>query len=185
MLETYYIHLEFQDKAGVWSVNLPFFCDRCGVCCTLEDFLTAGVIEGSFDVNCEVYAKFNALKVELGALFDRDEVEYDYHITHSRCPFQSGNLCSIYDIRPLGCRHFPNTPFGMLSEDCKALDRFKKQRLALKRGRSSKETGHFTIDSLISVSFSEKQYKACLETLCRVGITEQELSLFNMLNKLS
>ena len=185
MLETYYVHLEFEVKAGNWSVNLPFLCDMCGVCCTLEDFLTAGEILGSPDVNKEVYAKFNVLREELGVLFERGEAEYDYYVSHVRCPFQSGNLCSIYAIRPLGCRQFPNTPFGMLSEDCAALTRFKKQCLVLKKGRvTAKETGHFTTDLLMPAKLSEKQYQSCLKRLCQVGVTEQELSLFKTINKL-
>jgi Fe-S-cluster containining protein len=183
MLETYYIHLEFQAKAGNWSVNLPFLCDRCGVCCTLEDFLTAGKIHGSPDHDGAVFAKFVALKEELGVLFEQDEDEYEDYIARTKCPFQTDNICSIYSLRPDGCRQFPNTPFGMLSEDCQALTRFKKQRIAVRRGRVAKETGHFTVDSLVPAKFSEKQYKTCLEKLCQAGITEQELQLFNQLNK--
>jgi Fe-S-cluster containining protein len=182
MLETFYVHLEFQAKSGCWSVNLPFLCDMCGVCCTLEDFLTAGKICGSPNVDSEVYAKFNSLKETLGLLFERGEAEYDHYVASTKCVFQRDNLCSIYAIRPAGCRQFPNTPFGMLSDDCRALDRFKKQRLTLKRGYVCKETGHFTTDPLLSVQFSEKQYTLCLEKLCRAGITEQEIVLFNTLN---
>ncbi|MDR2720132.1 MAG: YkgJ family cysteine cluster protein [Nitrososphaerota archaeon] len=185
MLETYYVHIEFQSKTGSWSINLPFLCDMCGVCCTLEDFLTAGEICGSPEVDQEVYAKFRVLTEELGELFERDENEYDKYIVRTKCPFQNGNICSIYAIRPKGCRQFPNTPFGMLSEDCKALDRFKKQRLALKRGRGSKETGHSTSEPIKSVVFSEKQYISCLAKLRCAGITKEELSLFNSLNKSS
>jgi Fe-S-cluster containining protein len=184
MLETYYVHLEFQAKVGNWSVNLPFLCDMCGVCCTLDDFLTAGELQGSAEVDCEVYAKFNVLKEELGELFERGEDEYDKYVTSTKCPFQAGNICSIYAIRPDGCRQFPNTPFGMLSEDCKALDRFKKQCLALKRGCVVKETGHFTTDSIVPAIFSEKQRLACLDKLCSAGITEQEIAFFKLLNKL-
>jgi Fe-S-cluster containining protein len=183
MLETFYVHLEFQTKADIWSVNLPFLCDMCGVCCTLEDFLMAGKIHGSPDVDGEVYAKFNTLKEELGVLFEQDEEEYESFVARTKCPFQSGNICSIYSLRPDGCRQFPNTPFGMLSEDCEALKRFKKQRLALKRGYTVKETGHFTTDPLMPAKFSEKQYKTFLEKLCRAGITSQELHFFNTINK--
>jgi len=70
----------------------------------------------------------------------------------------------------------------MLSKDCKALDRFKRQRLALKRGRVSKETGHSTTDPIKDVVFSEEQYMICRDKLC-VGATEEELLLFDSLNK--
>jgi Fe-S-cluster containining protein len=182
MIETYYIHLEFQTKVGGWSVNLPFLCDMCGVCCTLDDFLTAGELCGSPGVNGDVYVRFAALTEELGVLFEEDEDKYEQHVMHARCPFQRGNICSIYDIRPMGCRQFPNTPFGMLSEDCKALERFKKQRLALVKGRAFKETGHFTIDPIKPSIFSEKQYLSCLNKLSQAGVTEQERAFFNTLN---
>ena len=42
MVETFYLHLEFIGKNGRWSIDLPFVCNKCGVCCTLDDFLTAG-----------------------------------------------------------------------------------------------------------------------------------------------
>jgi len=184
LVETYYVHLEFQTKGGNWSVNLPFLCDKCGVCCTLEDFLTAGEIQEDPKINSDVYAKFKTLTAELGKLFEQDERLYEQHIANTRCPFQSGNICSIYVIRPNGCRHFPNTLFGMLSKDCKALDRFKKQRSTLKKSRIVKETSHFVagLNEIESVVFSKKQYDTCVSKLLKVGITEDELVLFKMLN---
>ncbi|MCL2134501.1 MAG: YkgJ family cysteine cluster protein [Candidatus Bathyarchaeota archaeon] len=185
MIETYYVHLEFRAKTGVWSINLPFLCTKCGVCCTLDDFLVAGKIHGSPQINHEVYAKFYALTESLGELFEKDEIAYDQYVTRTKCPFQVGTICSIYEIRPDGCRQFPNTVFGMLSEDCQALNRFKKQMFALKRGRVYKETGHFTVDPIVSVIFSEKQYINCLDKLRHVGVTEDELALFISLNKIN
>jgi Fe-S-cluster containining protein len=162
---------------------LPFLCNKCGICCTLEDFLNAGEIQGSPESDSGVYAKFKALTVELGRLFERDEKLYEQHIAGARCPFQKGSICSIYAIRPKGCSQFPNTPFGMLSEDCKALDRFKKQKSILKRGRAVEETGYFTEDIIVPVSFSKKQYDACMDKLLKAGITEEERLLFNRLNE--
>jgi len=183
MIETFYVHLEAKTKTGNWSVNLPFLCSKCGVCCTLEDFLTAGEIQSSPETNQEVYAKFKALTIELGKLFEQDENRYNQYIAHTVCPFQTGNICSIYTIRPKGCRQFPNTPFGMLSKDCKALDHFKKQKMALKKSRIIKETYHFTVDKIKPVLFSKKQYDTCIGKLLKVGITEDEIALFNSLNR--
>ncbi len=176
--------MKLKTKNGNWSINLPFICDKCGVCCTLEDFLNAGEIHGSPKENPAVFDKFNTLKEELGKIFDADEEKYDQYITQTPCPFKEGNICSIYELRPDGCRQFPNTPFGMLSQDCKALDRFKKQRLALKRGRAVEETWHFTSDPPIKTSkFSDKQYASCLEKLHRAGITDEEIAVFNLVNQ--
>jgi hypothetical protein len=72
----------------------------------------------------------------------------------------------------------------MLSKDCKALDRFKKQRVALKRGRVVKETGYLTVaDQIKLAKFSKEQYKICLDKLFHAGITKEEMALFNVLNK--
>jgi Fe-S-cluster containining protein len=77
----------------------------------------------------------------LGKLFEQDEKKYDQYVARDRCVFQIGNICSIYAIRPKGCRQFPNTLFGILSKDCRALDRFKKQKRILKNGRVVRESG--------------------------------------------
>ena len=168
--------MKFKTKNGSWSINLPFLCDKCGVCCTLEDFLNAGEIHGSLKENPAVFDKFNALKEALGKIFDEDEEKYDQYITQTPCPFKEGNICSIYELRPDGCRQFPNTPFGMLSQDCKALDRFKKQRLALKRGRAVEETWHF-------VGIRGQRGDVVLEKLQRAGITDEEIAVFNLVNQ--
>ncbi|MCW3995860.1 MAG: YkgJ family cysteine cluster protein [Candidatus Bathyarchaeota archaeon] len=183
MFETFYLHLEFQTKKGEWSVNLPFVCDKCSVCCTLEDFLTAGPVKASPDKAPEVHRKLEALYEELGMLFEAGEAKYDSYTLHSLCPFLDGKMCAIYEVRPDGCRQFPNTVFGMQTRNCKALTRFKRQRAVLRRGRNSKETYHFTAESIKPVKFTEKQFKACLVKLRRAGITRDELALLKLLNK--
>lgn len=185
MIETVYAHLEFKNKNGAWSINLPFVCTKCGVCCTLEDFLMAGETKP----NPEVDAKVKALFCELGKRWEANEAEYDNYVAHTPCPFLVNNVCSIYEFRPGGCRLFPKTAFGMLSEDCTALDRFKKQRLALKKGRSTKETYYFTKpadsshEAIKPPKYTEKQYQICIAKLHQAGITGDELALFNCLNK--
>jgi Fe-S-cluster containining protein len=192
MVDTFYLHLEFADKEGGWSINLPFLCTRCGVCCTLDDFLTAGEIEAKPGEYLEVRAKMKALFDELGKMWKEDEAKYDKYITHTPCPFLDNNACSIYEIRPGGCRHFPKTAFGMQTQDCPPLNRFKKQRLALKKGQTCKENYRFTgktssstkLDESVKPSaFTEKQYQACIDKLRRAGITEEELKLFNEFNR--
>jgi Fe-S-cluster containining protein len=182
MVETFYLHLEFKNKNGAWSINLPFLCDKCGVCCTLDDFLTAGEIRKSKE-RPEVFARMETLKEQLGKLFEEDEEKYDQYITSTPCPFKNGNTCSIYELRPEGCRQFPNTPFGMQTTDCGALDRFIKQRLALKRGRATKETVHSTSEPIKPAKCTEKQYDSCLEKLQKTNPTTEEIAFFKSFNK--
>jgi Fe-S-cluster containining protein len=186
MIETFYLHLEFENKNGQWSINLPFLCTKCGVCCTLEDFLTAGEITGKPEEHPQIHARNRVLFEHLGKIFEVDEAKYDNYIANTPCPFLVNKVCSIYEIRPGGCRLFPKTAFGMQTRDCLALTQFKKQRSALKKGKICKETYHFTSASSEPIklgSFTEKQYSACLAKLCRVGITEDELAVFNYFNQ--
>jgi Fe-S-cluster containining protein len=182
MVDTFYLHLEFKNKTGTWSVNLPFLCSKCGVCCTLDDFLTAGEITAKPNEHPEVHAKMKALSEELGRMWEADEEKYNKYIMHTPCSFLVDKSCSIYEIRPDGCRLFPNTTFGMLTEDCEALDRFKKQRATLKKGRTAKETCHFTDVNVKPPKCTEKQLQACIIKLRQAGMTEEELALFNYLN---
>ncbi|MCW4009131.1 MAG: YkgJ family cysteine cluster protein [Candidatus Bathyarchaeota archaeon] len=188
MVDTFYVHLEFPGKNG-WSINLPFLCTRCGKCCTLENFLTAGPLKGTPKKRPDVHAAAKQLYTEMGDLWAKNEAEYDRHIAQTPCPFLANNTCSIYEIRPDGCRHFPNTLFGMLTTDCEALNRFKKQRAALKRGRKCTETYPFAgttqktaATPIKSSKFCQKQYTTCLLKLQQAGITQDEIALFSYFN---
>ena len=180
MTAPFYVHLEFKTTTTKWSVNLPFLCSKCGVCCTLDDFLVAGKLKLT-PQNPQVHLKAQTLYEELGNLWEINPAKYDHYITHTPCPFLVNHLCSIYEIRPEGCRQFPNTPFGMQTPDCKALTRFKKQLLALKKGQTTattKETYHFPQQPILPVQLTEKQYQTCTNKLQKAGITHDELTLF-------
>ena len=187
MIETFYLHLEFENKKGDWSVNLPFLCTKCGACCLLEDFLCAGEINVKAEELPEVRAKIKALFEELGKMWEADPAKCDDYCAHTPCPFLFNNGCTIYEIRPIGCRLFPKTTFGMQSQDCQPLGRFKKQHNALTKGRAHKETYHFTVShnidqTIINAKFTEEQYQGCIAKLRQTGITEDELILFNYFN---
>jgi Fe-S-cluster containining protein len=185
MVDTFYLHLEFAGTFSGWSVNLPFLCSKCGVCCTLDDFLTAGEITFKLQEQPEVRTKLKDLFETLGVIFEEDEAKYDLYITHHSCPFLIEKSCSIYEIRPEGCRQYPNTKFGMQTQDCEALNRFKRQRTALRKGRKTKETYHFTSknqDIINPAKLTEKQYQNCLKKLYKARITDEELALFKIFN---
>ena len=190
MTDTFYLHLEFRGK-NWWSINLPFLCTKCGNCCRLEDFLSAGRINAALQEHSEVHAKVKALCEDLGEIWKADETKYDAYIMNTPCPFLVDKSCSIYEIRPDGCCLFPKTAFGMQSQDCEPLIRFRKMRAVLKRGRSCTETYCFkvkilsqaeTTESVKLAKFSENQYRAVVTKLRQAGMTANELALFNQLN---
>ncbi|MGD6805627.1 MAG: YkgJ family cysteine cluster protein [Candidatus Bathyarchaeia archaeon] len=182
MIDTCYLHLEFKAKSGDWSINLPFLCTKCGVCCKLDDFLAAGEVK-ALAQHPKIQAELKKLYDELAVLFEQGEDKYDDYVMHTACPFLKNKLCTIYEIRPEGCRQFPNTPFAMLSEDCEALDRFKKQRLTLRRGRKSQEAFHSTGEAIVPAKATKAQYQKCIAQLKQAGITKEELNLFRSLNE--
>ena len=190
MVDTFYLHLEFAGKNG-WSINLPFLCTRCGNCCTLEDFLTAGKLNGALETHPDAHAKANRLYEELGNLWAENQAKYDNHITRNPCPFLVSESCSIYEIRPDGCRLFPKTAFGMESQDCEPLKRFKKMCAALEKGRNYIEHYYFVgknhrlsqcDEPITPAKFTQKQYQACVAKLRQAGMTDDELTLFHYFN---
>lgn len=190
MVDTFYLHLEFTSING-WSINLPFLCTKCGNCCTLEDFLTAGKINAKPEEYPETHVQVNTLFEKLGKMWEADESKYDAYIMHNPCPFLVKNSCAIYEIRPDGCQQFPKTAFGMQTTDCEPLTRFKKQRAALKRGRRCKETyrktgiakGTVADKQIKPAKFTQTQYRTCVVKLRQAGITDDELTLFNNFNE--
>lgn len=191
MFETFYLHLEYTNKKGSWSINLPFLCNKCGICCTLEDFLIAGEINAKPEEYPQVHEKVRVLFDALGRIFEEGESKYDKYIMQNPCPFLIDKSCSIYEIRPDGCKLYPKTAFGMHSQDCESLNRFKKMRAALKKGQTSSETYYFTCkapnsakyrESVKLSKFTEKQYKTCINKLRKAGMTDDELALFNFFN---
>ncbi|MCL2432307.1 YkgJ family cysteine cluster protein [Candidatus Bathycorpusculum sp.] len=182
MVDTFYAHIEFKTLTGNWSVNLPFLCSKCGLCCTLDDFLTAGKLKIN-PQNPQAHLKAQMLYEELGNRWKTNPLEYEHYITNTPCPFLVDKTCSIYQIRPEGCCQFPNTLFGMQTQNCEALTRFKKQLYTLRRGQTTQETYPSTKHPLISVQHTKKQYQHCITKLQKTGITPDELNLFCDLNK--
>ena len=186
MIDTFYVHLEFRDREN-WSINLPFLCSRCGRCCTLENFLTAGPLRGALGAHSESYSKADEIYWKMGNLWTENEVKYDRYVASTQCPFLKNDNCTVYAIRPEGCRYFPCTLFGMFAIDCKSLRRFKNHCNALKRGRKTTEVYQHTettsAKSIMDVKFSQKQYETCIARLRETGISSKELSLFKLFNK--
>jgi Fe-S-cluster containining protein len=148
--------------------------------------LTAGEVTAKTHEHPEVHAKIKALFEALGKMWEANESEYDKYVQRNLCPFLVDKSCSIYEIRPEGCRLFPKTAFGMQTQECEPLNRFKKTRNALRKGRFAKETYHFTGASQEPIkppNFTEKRYQTCINKLRQTGITDDELALFNYFNK--
>ena len=111
MIDTFYLHLEFKDKKCGWSINLPFLCAKCGVCCTLEDFLTAGEVDAEPEEYPEVHAKIKILFDTLGKMWEADEAKYDEYTQRTPCPFASQQrLLHLRDSTPAAADASPKLP---------------------------------------------------------------------------
>lgn len=86
-------------------------CNHCGECCSdspSQINLTIG----------DVWRICNSLNISVDAFFskyaglvpfaDFDLIHYDLDIgLHKPCNFRKGNVCTIYNARPVNCRIFP------------------------------------------------------------------------------
>ena len=149
--------------------------------------MSAGKVNAKKEEYPEVHAVVKVLCEELGGIWEAGEEKYDEHLMNNDCPFLKNEACSIYEIRPEGCRLFPKTAFGMESQDCEPLNRFKKMRVALKKGRTCRETYYFTGTSEFTepvkpAKFTQKQYQAIAAKLRQAGMTDDELTFFNHFN---
>jgi hypothetical protein len=72
----------------------------------------------------------------------------------------------------------------MLTQNCEALNRFKKMRSILKKGKTAKETfSQITNDFIMPAGLSEKQFQNCIAKLRQAGATDDELVLFKQINR--
>lgn len=190
MVETFYLHLDFASKIR-WSINLPFLCSKCGKCCTIENFLTAGKLNANSEDYTQIQIKAKMFYEEMGKMWAEDEAKYNTYIMTNYCPFLKNNSCTIYEIRPDGCQLFPKTLFGINDKNCMSLNRFKKMYNILKKGKKFKENFRYMgknshmpnyQETIEHVHFTEKQYQTCITKLHRVGATTDELALFDYLN---
>jgi Fe-S-cluster containining protein len=88
-----YERLKIHTKQGSVTINIPFVCQKCGKCCREIGFpigwQSFREIARFLKIPMEellVYIKLNELKP---------------------CPFLKNDLCSIYPVRPGGCKLFP------------------------------------------------------------------------------
>jgi Fe-S-cluster containining protein len=180
---TLYHHFEISFPKS-WAVNLPFLCVKCGNCCTVHAFDTAGYILAG-----------NPSKEQEKAVNQKLKVFVDKHKNNPRfwelkCPFLlKDNTCEIYPYRPKGCSLFPRTDTGMSTQEglCESLDRFKRLRKELVRGSRDayRSYSFFTEENGIKpVRMTKRRFEACIRRLVRAGMTTDELSLFKSLNVL-
>jgi len=189
-IDTFYYHYKIGFPRA-WSVNLPFLCVKCGKCCTLDNILDAGrllVGNPSEEQIKELNKKLKPYIEEYNRIIREDKNKINAYRTNTKCPFrQTDKTCEIYVYRPIGCQAFPQTDFGMDSEEgyCESLDRLKRLRKALLRGQKRNYTCYcFFIfkDSIKPVKMTKKQYYRCVAKLIKAGMTHDELALFKCLN---
>ncbi len=183
--DTFYYHYRIGFPES-WSVNLPFLCVRCGNCCTLAAFNSAGFDLIGNPTEQQVQDVNQQIKTYIEA--NRQKIDCSKDLTDIKCPFLlQDNSCEIYPYRPVGCQLYPKTDCGMSTEEglCESLDRFKNLRKAITKGYG----GNYIADSYFlgkdgikSVKMTKTQYERCVAKLRRAGMTQNELLLFQHLN---
>ncbi len=72
-----------------------FYVKKCGVCCTLDDFLMAGEIKAPPEKFPSVHKKISILYDELSELLQKGEDIYDNYVTNTACLFLKNKLFYI------------------------------------------------------------------------------------------
>ncbi|MFB0523848.1 MAG: YkgJ family cysteine cluster protein [Candidatus Bathyarchaeia archaeon] len=88
--------------------HIRFLCDKCAKCCgdTNERVRTILMLKSeSARISKETGLSIGEFSERAGGF-----EPYTYHVRktqNGKCVFLKGNLCSIYEIRPLICRFYP------------------------------------------------------------------------------
>jgi Fe-S-cluster containining protein len=195
IIDTFYNHISF--KEGL-SINIPFKCDKCGSCCTLNMFVTASDLTG----NPTAEAK-NAIDDKVsGCAKANPNISWG----DVPCPFYNRNSCSIHKFRPIGCKHFPSLEYGLPSDKfyfpafprnydigykrCRAFSRYLHLvSFVIGLNRDYLTETCYTFDDSGTpiepklVALPSWRFKKFMVLLKNAGMTTDEEKLFKMLNE--
>ncbi len=83
--------------------DFQFHCAQCGACCRGEQ----GYVYLTFLDVIRLSAFFDRPMKDILAEFTYYAGEYAQLFVNFPCPFQKGNLCSVYPVRPIQCVAYP------------------------------------------------------------------------------
>lgn len=103
-----------------------FKCKKCGKCCIGIGLPWPGHCLGEIAKFLKI-TPAELITKYIGRIVEKDGKKLIYRYGEDediRCPFlSSNNLCSIYEVRPDGCRLYPiETDFGRCGIDCPGFD---------------------------------------------------------------
>ena len=183
-VDVHYEHIIIFSGEAEVSINVPFICEKCGKCCTMAGFLSAGRFLGK--TTSEELKRINKkVKPYLNKTWEELDKIKCFLLTEN-------NLCSIYDARPLGCRAYPFVDFGPKmvngSIQCGSFVRFQKIVKRIIYGYRRWAMNRFSIEpyGVEEVNLTEKQFEHFINKLNKSleqKLTEEEMKLFNILNK--
>lgn len=92
--------------------KIGFSCKKCPNCCIFNCEEETPIVFYWEKELLEKIAKDRNLSLrfkKLVSIFDGEDMFiYIYKwLIHGKCPFLSGNLCSIHEIKPISCKMFP------------------------------------------------------------------------------
>ncbi len=87
---------------------IPISCNRCGVCCSSLIKTKDGISKGLFLTEKERdLFNYDVVKPSRALGRKKPEKVISYQLSVSPCPHLEGNVCKIYEKRPLTCKAYP------------------------------------------------------------------------------
>ncbi|MFO7966911.1 MAG: YkgJ family cysteine cluster protein [Archaeoglobaceae archaeon] len=164
---------------GYFTLNIPFVCQNCGRCCSQIGFPIGEAILPKIGNHLNITPE----DVEERYLKTGDE---DNGRVLAPCPFLKYNMCSIYPVRPEGCKFFPLAlDFKDYGIGCEGLKRLRELEEKLIEGCSEIISRSKSVEMDRAHQIAVKVPKTIINDFLKLKISQTERELFFILNSSS
>lgn len=162
---------------GYFTLNIPFVCNNCGRCCSQIGFpIGEALLRKIGD-----YLNLKPEEIEQNYLRTGDEEQGGCVL--APCPFLRYNMCSIYPVRPEGCKFFPLAlDFKDYGIGCEGLKRLRELEQNITEECSEIISRSKAVKMDKAHQIAVKAPETIINKLLEQNISQTEKELFFILN---
>ncbi len=165
---------------GYFTLNIPFVCQSCGRCCSQIGFPIGEAILSKIGG----YLDLTPEEVEERYLRIRDDEDNGRVL--APCPFLIYKMCSIYPVRPEGCKFFPLAhDFKDYGIGCEGLKRLRELEEKLTEDCSEIISRSKAVELEKANQIAVKVPETIINDFLKLKISQTERELFFILNSSS